>query len=177
MNERTDFGFERPERRRGFIVMQALFYGTFASLFGFGLVIGLFKVLTGEGGFIVLLVVSAVLGYPFAYRAHDFIRDLGTRPNVAEGEITRKWSKANFFFFFMHGLYMSVEEDVPGSESFLKEPEERQTTISIYSVAREDYAGLLEGDRVRIFRHPHSLTIEEVEALRRIDEAFRASKG
>ena len=175
MNESTEFGFEmRPARRRGFIVAQAVFYGLISSLLGASVFIALFKVLTGEGGFIVLFFVSLVFGFPFASRAYDFIRDLGGAPDTIEGEVMRKWSKANFLFFFMHGLYMAVEEDPPASGSFLEEPANQPVEFklksNIYSVSREDYAGLLEGDRVRILRHRHSLTIEECE---RYDETTK----
>ena len=47
----------------------------------------------------------------------------------------------------------------------------------IYSIERSLFAGLLEGDQVRILRYPHSLTIEEIERYDTAQQIFVPVEG
>ncbi len=176
------FSFEtKPLRRRGHVVMQALFHGAIASvLLGFAL-LALAKMVGGDGGFIVLLFLTMVFGLIFGYRASHFLRDLGSQPSVAEGEVRKKWSKANFLFFFLPGYYMAVEEDEAAEDGNRRgdgDDDYRDRGRSqIYSIERSLFAGLLEGDHVRILRYPHSLTIEEIERYDTAQQIFVPVEG
>lgn len=165
----SSFSEEQP-RQRGSIVRQAVFYTSISALLGAVILIAVYNIIDGEGGFVVMLFFGLLFSFPFAYRAVEFLRDLGARPTAIEGEMLRKWAKANFLFFFLHGFYIVVEEDpvarVSGGQSALSAAGldlDLKLKRKIYSVRRADYAGLLDGDRVRILRYPHSLTIETIE--------------
>jgi hypothetical protein len=165
----------RPARKRGTIVRNAIFYTVIAGIIGAGFVLALVKIATGESGFLVMMFFALLFGLPFAMRSLDFLRDLGAEPSVAEGEVRRKWSKGNLFFFFMHGYYMAVM-DLPPFTGVGRVPTAAELEVEpkthIYSVVLQDYAALLEGDRVRILRYPHSLTIEQIERYDLTEKRF-----
>jgi len=71
------------------------------------------------------------------------LRDIAAEPTLAEGDVTRKWTKGNFFIFFLPSYYIAVKG-------------------KIFSIRRVDYIGILEGDLVRISHYPHSLTVESL---------------
>jgi hypothetical protein len=137
---------EEPERlkKRGHVVRMAMFYGFWTGLSGALVALALFKILTGDSGLIVMLVVFGLVGYLVGYHARHFVRDLKAKPVTREGSIIRKWSKGNILIFLFPSYYMMVGDH-------------------IYSIHRDEYAMLLEDDLVRITCYPHSLVVEKLE--------------
>ena len=137
-----------PTTRRPLVVRHALFY-TIALI---PLVVG--AVIAAVNVYIPLFLICALFGIPCAYIAYSHLRDLGAAGvTMTEGEVTKKWTKANLLFFLMRGYYIAVKG-------------------KIYSVKAEDYAGLLETDLVRIYHFPHSLTVDWIERYDEIDKKF-----
>ncbi len=135
-------------RKRGYVVSQALLYTPLTLLMLAGVAYALSNIVSGDSGYFVMLTVAGVLSVVFGYQALHFLRDLGAEPVMAEGEIAKKWTKGNLFFFLLPSYYIAVKGN-------------------IYSIKRTHYAGLLEEDMVRIHHFPHSLTVEQLE---RFDE-------
>ena len=135
-----------PEKlkRRSHVVRMALFYGFWTALSGALVALALFKIVTGDSGLIVMFAVFAIIGFLVGYHANHFVRDLRAEPVVREGAILRKWHKGNIFIILFPSYYMMVGD-------------------YIYSIHRDEYAMLLEDDRVRITCYPHSLTVERLE--------------
>jgi hypothetical protein len=144
---------EAPSRRskRRLILIQALFFTPAAVLMGAGVIYSVLQIASGDGGYFVMLTVTGILFIVFAYQAFHYVRDLQKQPVASEGEVSKKWTKGNLFFFFMPGYYIAVKGN-------------------IYTISRDQYRGLLEDDMVRIRHYPHSLTVEFVE---RFDEAAK----
>jgi hypothetical protein len=147
------FSFEeapRPARsKRRNIVVQALLFTPAALLMGAGVAYASIKIAQGETGHIVMLVVTGILFTVTAYQALHYLRDISADPTSSEGEISKKWTKSNLFFFFLPSYYIAVKG-------------------LIFTISSDEYKGLLEEDMVRIRHYPHSLTVEFVE---RYDEA------
>jgi hypothetical protein len=137
-----------PSKRR-LVWLQALIFTPIALLMAGGVVFAAAKISSGETGYVVMLTVTGVLLLVMGYQAVHYIRDLRAEPMSSEGEITKKWTKGNLFFFFMPSYYIAVKG-------------------KIYTVTRNQYRGLLEEDMVRIRHYPYTLTVEFVE---RFDEA------
>lgn len=145
---------ERPHpRKRLQVVIQAIAFTPLAILTGAGVVLAVINILGGDTGYIVLLAVSGVTFAIFSYQAFHYLRDLKAEPTSTEGEITKKWTKGNLFFFFLPSYYIAVKG-------------------KIYSITRDDYRGLLEEDLVRIHHYPHTLTVESVERYDSADKKF-----
>ncbi|HXH20550.1 MAG TPA: hypothetical protein VNN10_00880 [Dehalococcoidia bacterium] len=150
------FSFEedaaRPrssKRVKRILFLQALIFTPLAFVMAAGVIYASLKVASGETGYIVMLTITGILFLVFTYQSLHYLRDMRTEPIVSEGEVSKKWSKGNLFFFFMPGYYIAVKGQ-------------------IYTITRDQYRGLLEDDLVRISHYPHSLTVERVE---RYDEA------
>jgi hypothetical protein len=147
------FSFEEAQlsgrSKRGSVMFQALFFTPFALLMAAGVIFALAKVISGETGYIVMLTVAGILLVVMGYQAVHYMRDMSASPTSSEGEISKKWTKGNLFFFFMPSYYIAVKG-------------------KIYTITRNQYRGLLEEDMVRIQHYPHTLTVEFVE---RYDEA------
>jgi hypothetical protein len=151
------FSFEEHEdapsgrAKRGLIIFQALLFTPAAILMGAGVIFSILQIASGDGGYFVMLTVTGILFVVFTYQAVHYIRDLRKQPIASEGEVSKKWTKGNLFFFFMPGYYIAVKGQ-------------------IYTISRDQYRGLLEDDMVRIRHYPHSLTVELVE---RFDEVAK----
>jgi hypothetical protein len=137
-----------PTTHRMLVVRHALLY-TIALV---PLVVG--AIIAAVNVYIPLFIICLLFGIPCAYMAYSHLRDLGvTGVMMTEGEVTKKWTKANLLFFLMRGYYIAV-----GGK--------------IYSVKPEDYAGLLETDLVHIYHFPHSLAVDRIERYDEIDKKF-----
>jgi len=132
-----------PSLHRDQVTRSALLYTLMTVPLLFGLVIGIVNL------YIPLLIACAVFGTASAFLAYNHLRDLTAAPVMTEGEITKKWTKGNVLFFFLHGYYIAVQGN-------------------IYSVRYGEFLGLLERDLVRVYHFPHSLTVGRLE---RYDEA------
>jgi hypothetical protein len=143
---------QRPVQPRGKktqVLLQAILFTPLTLITVAGVTLALAKIVSGDLGYVVLLFVSSLLAFILGYHALHYIRDLSAQPIHSEGEISKKWTKGNLFFFFLPSYYVAVKGN-------------------IYSLSRHQYRGLLEEDLVRIRHYPHTLTVEFVE---RFDEA------
>lgn len=135
------------------VFIQALFFTPLAAIVIGGFFLAVLKIATGETGYIVMLLVSGFLGFILGFQALHYLRDLAAEPVQSEGEIAKKWTKGNLFFFFMPGYYIAVKGQ-------------------IFTVNRSEYRSLLEEDMVRIRHYPHSLTVEFVERFDEVEKKF-----
>ncbi len=151
------FSFEEPalprRSKRGAIVVQALLFTPLAFLMGAGVAFALTNIVSGDTGYIVMLVVTAILLIVVGYQAWHYIKDLQSDTTSSEGEVTKKWTKGNLFFFFVPSYYIAVKG-------------------KIYTVSRNEYRGLLEEDMVRISHYPHSLTVAFVDRYDEVEKKF-----
>jgi hypothetical protein len=152
------FSWERdsappPKGKRWQVVVQALVFTPLALVVIAAFVLAIVQIASGETGYIVLLIVSGLLALVFGFQALHYVRDLASEPVQSEGEVAKKWTKGNLFFFFMPGYYIAVKG-------------------KIFTVSRDDYRGLLEEDLVRIRHYPHTLTVEFVERFDETEKKF-----
>ena len=130
-------------RRHGHVVAQALIFTPMAVVLLSGVAFAVLNIAAGNLGYVVMLAASGLLGLAVGYQALGYLRDIAAEPTLAEGDVTRKWTKGNFFIFFLPSYYIAVKG-------------------KIFSIRRVDYIGILEGDLVRISHYPHSLTVESL---------------
>jgi len=151
------FSFEEAElprrSKRGSVMFQALVFTPFALLMVAGVIFALVKILSGETGYIVMLTVAGLLLVVMGYQAVHYLRDMNASPMSSEGEVSKKWTKGNLFFFFMPSYYIAVKG-------------------KIYTITRDQYRGLLEEDMVRIHHYPSTLTVEFVERYDEVEKKF-----
>jgi hypothetical protein len=146
--------FDEPKlEKRGRVVRMALIYSAFATVSLVLVAISLYNIVTGDSGLIVMFVVFGFVGFLTTYHARNYLRDLSARPVEREGDILKKWHKANFAIFFFPSYYIMVEKD-------------------IFSVSKEEYAMLLEDDLVRVTCYPHSLTVERLDRYDTSEKRF-----
>jgi hypothetical protein len=139
-----------PVLDRGQLVRHAILYSALALPLLAGVVIGIINL------YIPLLIASAIFGTAAGFLALHHIRDLSAEPVMTEGEITKKWTKGNILFFFMHGYYIAVQGN-------------------IYSIRHAEYVSLLERDLVRVHHFPHSLTVGYLERYDEVEKSFVAA--
>ncbi len=153
----SEYAFDQDQapapRKRGSIVFQAAIYTPFFLLFALGTAYALYSIATGDGGFVVMLAVCGILAVLTGLQAYHYLMDTRAEPTTTEGEIAKKWSKGNLFFFFLPSYYLAIKG-------------------KIYAVRRLEYAHLLEGDVVRIRHYPKTLTIEYVERFDTVAKKF-----
>jgi hypothetical protein len=109
----TFSGFSHsPLENRHRVVRMALIYTpiTGVSLLLVGL--ALFKIVTGESGFIVMMGIFGLLALLTGFQTLDYLRDLNASPIEYQGEIVRKWHKGNLLIFFMPSFYLAVDSRV-----------------------------------------------------------------
>ena len=144
MTDWHQYGQGQPLRRRSYIGRMALIFSALASFCAAFVTVAIFQIVTGDSGFVVMLVVFGLTGRIILQLASQYLRDLKAEPVVYEGPIMRKWHKGNLLVFFMPSFYIYVAG-------------------KIFSLNRAEYGGLLDEDTVRIVCFPHSLTIERLE--------------
>ncbi len=145
-------------RKRLSVVVQALFFTPLALITAAGVAIAIYNIAIGDTGYAVLLVVSGVLAVVLGFQALHYLRDIGAAPVPEEGEVTKKWTKGNLFFFFLPSHYIAVKG-------------------KIFAIARMEYAGLLEGDLVRVLHFPHTLTVEFIERFDETEKQYVPAHG
>jgi hypothetical protein len=146
--------FEEPRlEKRGRVIRMAIFYTVIAGACAVLVAISLYSMVNGDGGLVVMFCVFGLIGFLTTYHAKNYLRDLRAKPVQHEGDILRKWHKANFAIFFFPSYYIMVENN-------------------IYSVSKEEYAMLLEDDLVRITCYPHSLTVERLDRYDSSEKQF-----
>jgi hypothetical protein len=146
--------FDEPRlEKRGRVVRMAIFYTIIASICAVLVAISVYSIVTGDSGLLVMFFVFGLIGFLTTFHARNYLRDVKARPVQHEGDVLRKWHKANFAIFFFPSYYIMVESN-------------------IYSVTKEEYAMLLEDDLVRITCYPYSLTVERVERYDNSEKQF-----
>jgi hypothetical protein len=146
--------FDEPRlEKRGRVVRMAIFYTAIALTCAVLVAISVYSIFIGDSGLLVMFFVFGLIGFLTTYHARNYLRDMKAKPVRHEGDILRKWHKANFAIFFFPSYYLMVENN-------------------IYSVTKEDYAMLLEDDLVRITCYPYSLTVELVERYDNSEKQF-----
>jgi hypothetical protein len=146
MSESAESGM-LPSLNRSGVAFHAALYCLLTAPLLVGLVIGIVNL------YIPLLIACAIFGTASAFLAYHHLRDLWANPTLTEGEITKKWTKGNLLFFFMHGYFIAVQGN-------------------IYSIRRMDYARLLEHDLVRVHHFPYSLTVGYVERYDEVEKRY-----
>ena len=142
-----------PASKRRNVIIQAIFFTPAALVCAALSVLAIAQIISGDTGYLVLLFVVGSLTILLGYQAVHYIRDLGAHPVQNEGEVAKKWTKGNLFFFFWPSYYIAVKG-------------------KIYTITRDDYKGLLEEDLVRIRHYPHTLTVEFVERFDESEKKF-----
>ena len=146
-------GEEKPLQHRCRVLRMAIFHGTITLLCAAMVLLAIYKLASGDGGFIFMLSIFGFFGLVFGFWALHYLRDLSARPINIEGEVLKKWHKGNIFIFFMPSYYIAVEG-------------------KIFTISRREYAMLLELDLVRVTCYPHSLTIERLERFDETEKQF-----
>ena len=101
-----------------------------------------------EGFGYVSFVVIALIGLLLAYQLWTHLRDIGAPAMESEGQILRKWSRADLIIAWQ-AYYISI-----GRRVFRIEP--------------EDYIMLDEGMHARVVHFPRTLNVISVEQVRTI---------
>lgn len=84
---------------------------------------------------IVGMVLLAVVTFLFGYQSVQTLRDLGERPRLFEGSVTRRWTKRDGFVVKSH--YVAVNK-------------------AIFRIPVDAYMDVKTGDSVRIEAYPHT---------------------
>jgi hypothetical protein len=71
--------------------------------------IAVYKIATGETGFVFMLVVFGLLALLTGFQTIGYLKDLSASPVEYEGEVVRKWHKGNLLIFFMPSFYLAVD--------------------------------------------------------------------
>jgi hypothetical protein len=138
-------------KRRLSILLQATLFTPLAGITTVGAVYALVQIFSGDLGHIILLIVSGGLTFLTGYQALQFLRDLNASPALVEGEVAKKWTKGNLFFFFLPSFYIAVKG-------------------KIFAISKQEYAQVFEAELVRVLHYPNSLTVDSVQ---RYDEHER----
>ena len=146
---------EEEERleHRGRVVRMAIFHGAITLLCAAMVLLAIYMLASGDGGFVFMLSIFGFFGLVFGYWALHYLRDLSATPITIQGDVLKKWHKGNIFIFFMPSYYIAVEG-------------------KIFTIDRREYAMLLELDLVRVICYPHSLTIERLERFDETEKKF-----
>jgi hypothetical protein len=153
MNEWSYSGDERKPRKRTGVIVQAGIFGPLFLVTAAGFIFAVLQIMGGDYGYVVMLTISGLFAVILGFQALHYLKDISASPVVSEGEVGKKWTKANLFFFFVPSYYIAVKG-------------------KIYSIPRDDYAGLLEGDLVRVEHFPNTLTVESLERYDEQAERF-----
>lgn len=146
-------GSAAPRHKHKAVAIQALLFTPLAVVAAVGVIYAALQIADGETGHFVMLVVAGILFVVFAFQALHYLKDMRSHPLESEGEVSKKWTKSNLFFFFVPSYYIAVKG-------------------SIYSITRHQYRGLLEEDIVRIQHYPYSLTVVYVERYDVVEKKF-----
>ena len=113
MSQMTEYSdFQQQPSARGNVIKMALVY-TPIAIVSIGLSLyAITKISSGEGGFIVTLLIFGTVGLLTGSQAMLYLRDLTAAPVEMQGEIVRKWHKGNLLFFFMPSYYITVDSKI-----------------------------------------------------------------
>jgi len=102
------------------------------------------------GGGIVLLVLLSLVALLIGFQSIQSLRDLWSQPIVTEGEVLRKWSRAELLLFRAHYLYVNR---------------------FVFRVTPLVYLQLRTGDVVAVRHYRHTATVVSIERVQRRQNA------
>ena len=103
---------EGAHRARWMVIRMALFW-TPIALISLGLaILAITKIINGQGGFVLMLMFFGFVGILTGLQASLYLRDLRKAPMEIEGEVVRKWTKANIMFFLFQSYFINVDSKV-----------------------------------------------------------------
>jgi hypothetical protein len=111
------------------------------SLAGIGIVI-FNLVREGPSGLIITLLLLCLAAFLTGHQGIQSLRDLRSSPQVSNGLVDRKWSRADLFV--LRSYYIYVDR-------------------SVFKVTPLIYTELEEGDTVSVNHYPHTNTVISVE--------------
>jgi hypothetical protein len=97
----------------------------------------------------VTLTITGILGLLLAQQVYQHLRDVRAEPVDLEGEVVRKFQRAEFIFV-LQNHYIQIGR-------------------TIFNIEARDYILLDEGQLVRVRYFPHSLKV--VSAIRAVNPA------
>jgi hypothetical protein len=104
------FRFEaEPLENRGRVVRMALVYTPVAVVSLALVILAIVNIVSGETGFIVMLVFFGLLAFLTGFQAIQYLKDLGAQPVEYQGEVVKKWTKGNLFIFFLPSFYVAID--------------------------------------------------------------------
>jgi hypothetical protein len=93
-------------------------------------------------GAIPLLVILGIVALLAGYQSMLSLRDLVAEPTVTEGQILRKWKRADLFVFQGHYIYVNR---------------------NVFKIDPLEYHRLEEGDSVSVTHYPHTNSVVSVQ--------------
>ncbi len=159
---------EEPLRHRGHVIRMAVFYSFWTALSTALVLLAVYEIVTDDAGFLFMFCIFGFIGLLFGYWAYHYVRDVNADPVTYEGEVVKKWHKANLLFFFLPSFYIYVAEP----NHLRLEDEGKKPWNKVFTINRQDYAMLLETDLVRVQCYPHSLAVERLERYDETDKKF-----
>lgn len=100
---------EQQLENRGRVIRMTVLYAPITIVSLILVCLALYKIATGETGFVFMLVIFGLLGFLTGFQAWGYVKDLNAAPIEYEGEIVRKWHKGNLMIFFMPSFYVAVD--------------------------------------------------------------------
>jgi predicted RNA-binding protein with RPS1 domain len=109
----TDLVHSESVRRARFMVLRMALVWTPIALIALGIsILAVIKIFEGEGGFVLMLVFFGFITLLTGLQASLYLRDLRKQPMEIEGEVVRKWTKANILFFLFQSYFINVDSRV-----------------------------------------------------------------
>jgi hypothetical protein len=84
-----------PHRQRGRIMRSGLFYTALTSLCAAFGTVAMYKIVTGDSGFMIMFFIALIFGLILGYWALQYLRDMGAELERHEGEVMKKWYKSH----------------------------------------------------------------------------------
>jgi hypothetical protein len=100
----------------------------------------------GGGGSIFLLLLLTLVALLVGFRSVQSLRDLRSTPLTSEGEVRRKWRRAELLLFPAYYLYLNR---------------------NVFKIPPLAYHQVQPGDFVALQHYPHTSTVVSVTRLRR----------
>src|SRR5437870_730072 len=116
------------------LVVPAVIFTALTLVLGTAVMIAWYHIVFGETGYIIMLCVAGFIGLLSGYHARHYLMDLKSQPVVLEGEVIRKWHKANFLFFLLPSYYIEVAD-----RRFKEDDDSEPDWGKIISVKRQEY--------------------------------------
>jgi len=100
---------EQQLEHRHRVIRMAIIYTPITVVSLILVAVALFKISSGETGFVFMLVVFGLLALLTGFQTIGYLKDLSAAPIEYEGEVVRKWHKGNLLIFLMPSFYLAVD--------------------------------------------------------------------